>query len=504
MELYSTEDMELVSEKLDDIIDSIEEKKLEIFEPTKKEIMGTNKIVMDYIREKKRKIYGGYAQNKAIEIKNPKDVFYGPNKIPDIDFYSPEPLQDLIEISDRLYKEGYKFIEGKEAQHKETYSIFVNFNNVADISYVPRNIYNKIPFIEVDGIHYTNPSFMYIDLYRMMTEPYFSASFRWKKIFPRLHKLQKYYPFNKVTKKLPDAYKIDDKHKKIVEDINKTIIDYITNNDSFIVVGQYAYNIYLKESGILKDKNLSKNYKEIEIPFMQLISTHYIKDTATIILMLKDKYGDSKITFTEFYPLWMFTGYNTVIYYEDTPILHITSHNDRCTPYQKINLNKNDVIYIGSYDFVLLMNLIAGLRARVNNLEEKSHYHNIMTSHLVEMRNYYLKNNNKHLLDDTLFQSFVVKCLGYAIDPAREARLSRTEKFQKGKMALFKYYPQNKRDAPDYKFSNTSGNPIQKYVNLKVTKYVNNPGMIQKLDDIELEESINDDTDMEMLNSEEN
>jgi hypothetical protein len=34
---------------------------------------------------------------------------------------------------------------------------------------------NKIPFIDIDDILLCYPSFMYIDLYRMLTDPYFSS-----------------------------------------------------------------------------------------------------------------------------------------------------------------------------------------------------------------------------------------------------------------------------------------------------------------------------------------
>src|SRR3990172_8723129 len=189
MELYNNKDVEFVNEKIDDITDVIEHKKLEIFEPTKQELMDANKVVMQFIKDKKRKIYGGFAQNKAIVNKKPEDAFYDEDDIPDIDVYSPEPIKDLIELSDILHAKGFKHVDGKEAEHKETYKIFANYAKVCDLSYVPRNIYYKIPFIEIDGIQYTHPSFTYIDLYRMLTDPYFS-SFRWKKIFPRLYKLQ--------------------------------------------------------------------------------------------------------------------------------------------------------------------------------------------------------------------------------------------------------------------------------------------------------------------------
>lgn len=493
MELYTSKDVELVNDKIDDIIDKIEDKKLEILEPNKAEIMSINKIVMNYIKENRLKIYGGYAQNKLIVIKNPEDAFYDENDIPDIDVYSSEPLKDVVALCDILHKKGYKFVQGKEALHKETYKIFVNFADVCDISYVPKNIYHKIPFVTVDGINYTHPSFTYIDLYRMMTEPYFS-NFRWQKIFPRLHKLQKHYPFNKATKKLPDAYNIPSNDKLMVSKINKLIYDEVKNKDNFIVIGQYAYNYLLEESGIMRDNNLKSKYQLIDIPFFQLVSTNYIPDTANMILTIKNNFPDmkDKITFTEFYPLWMFTGYSTVIYYNKTPVCHITSYNKRPVPIQRVTAkifqNKTSktetgkYIQIGSFDYIFLMNLITAFREKVAMIEEKYHYHNIMTSHLVEMRNYYLKKNNKNLLDDTLFRSFVTDTVGEIVDVNREISLERDRKYKEGKLVIFKYNPAEPRTPPDYKFANTSGNEIRKPINLKVTKYVYKPELLKEFD----------------------
>lgn len=493
MELYTLDDLDLVKEKLGDIIETIEEKKLDIFEPTRKELLDADKIIFDYIREKKRKIYGGYAQNKTIVIKNPDDAFYPENEIPDIDCYSPEPLLDVKNLCDRLLKAGHKHVQGTEAQHKETYSIFVNFKNVCDLSYVPKNIYHKIPFIEVDGINYTHPSFVYIDLYRMVTEPYFSSR-RWEKIFPRLYKLQKHYPFNKATKGLNNAYDVPKKYVEVIDKINKHLHNEIKNKDNFLVIGHYAYNHLLESSGIMKDKTLGQKYKLIEHPFWQVISTNYIPDTANIILSLKKEYKD-KIQFTEFYPLWMFTGYGTVVYYVDNnveiPILHITSHNNRCMPSVKIQEGK-DYIQYGSFDVVFLMNLIASFRSKVAGVEEKLHYHNIMTSHLIEMRNYYLKKNKLTLLDESPFKTFIPDCVGSTMDPGRETRLSRDKKYKEGKLVVFKYDPEDPRDPPDYKFANTSGNPVKKPINLKISKYVQHPELLKSFQKQDIEEEAED------------
>ena len=490
MQLYNEKDVELVNEKIDSITDIIDHKKLEIFEPTKKELMDANAIVMQFIKDKKRKVYGGYAQNKAIINKDPKDAFYKEDDIPDIDVYSPEPIKDLIDLCNILKQKGFKRVQGKEAEHKETYKVFANDANVCDLSYVPKNIYYKIPFIEIEGIQYTHPSFVYIDFYRMLTDPYFS-SFRWKKIFPRLYKLQKHYPINKATKGLNEGYDIPKTKQQEVKNINDFILNEIKGKGDYIVVGQYAYNYFLKQSGILDNKDLSRKYKLIDIPFMQIISTNYIPDASKIIIKLKEKF--SKITFTEFYPFWMFTGYNVVVYYDETPIIHITSHNRRCVP----TLKTKDNIQIGCFDYVFLMNLISTFRAKVNNVEDKYHYHNIMTSHLIEMRNYYLKKNKLTLLDKSPFMSFIPDCTGPTMDPMRENRLIRDKKFKEGKLVIFRYNPDEPRTPPEYKFSNTSGNEIRKPINLKLTKYINNPKLLAEfeLEQTERVDLISEDTE---------
>lgn len=490
MQLYTDKDIDLINEKIDAITDAIEKKKLDIFKPTKKSQMAANEIVLEFVRQKKRKVYGGFAQNKVIVAKNPADAFYEDDIIPDVDVYSPEPLKDLVELCDLLYSRGFKDINGQEAQHKETYKIFVDQANVIDLSYVPRNIYNKMPFIEIDGINYIHPVFVNIDMYRMITDPYFSGSHRWKKTFPRLQKLQKHYPFPQATKELNNAYDVPKDKVKLVTEFNKKILKYCNDKETIIFTGQYAYNVLLQESGIMKDKKLGGKYKLIDTPFMQIVSTNYIPDTVNIILaLMQDLDNDPKLTYKEYYPLWMFTGYSTVIYYDELPILHITGHNNRCVPIKKIEsrfysikgveVDKKHTIQIGSFDFVLLLNMISWLRVRINGIEEKQHYHNIMTSHLVEMRNYYLKTNNKNLLDDTIFQSYIPDCIGDTMDPARESRLLREKKYKEGKLVMFRYNPEKQKSAPDYKFANTSGNEIHKSINYKIKKYLDNPSLLE-------------------------
>lgn len=63
----------------------------------------------------------------------------------------------------------------------------------------------------------------------------------------------------------------------------------------------------------------------------------------------------------------------------------------------------------------------------------------------------------------------------------RKTRLERDKKFKEGKMVIFRYNPEEPREANEYKFANTSGNPIRTPKNLKVTPYVYNQDLFNKL-----------------------
>ena len=148
------------------IMKKIKKKKLVDIEPKLIEINQVYKLILDFIKKNKRKIYGGFALNKLLINKNKSYAIYDDTDVPDIDFYSPDPIEDLINLCDELSKYGFKSVQGSEAQHSETYVIFVNYQEYCNISYMPKNIYNKIKFIKIDDFIYVDPWFMMIDYFR--------------------------------------------------------------------------------------------------------------------------------------------------------------------------------------------------------------------------------------------------------------------------------------------------------------------------------------------------
>lgn len=491
MQLYTDKDLAKFKEIIGPILDTIEDTKGKLVEPTYKNIMKINKVVLDYIKESKRKIYGGYAQNKLISAKDPRDAFYKENTIQDIDFYSPDPIGDLKIISNRLYDAGIPFVHGKEAVHTETYKVTANYEEACDITYVPRNVYHRIPFVEIDGLYYTHPSFTTIDIYREWTEPYFSSR-RWEKTFPRLYLLQKHYPLNKATRSLKEP---DVTSNKDVLSLVDTTYNFLKNNKTIILFGRYAYNYFLEESGILKSTTKGGKYKILDIPYYEFISTNYKEDVSKLVNLLTKKHPQiaKKLVVDEHYPFWQFWGYSSYIRLGDTTIAHIIHYNRRCTPIKEVPAmifknNKtikdgNNTVQLGSFTYSLLQSLISGFRMRVIQDTDRYTFYNIMGSHLAEMRNYYLEKNKLSLFDKTIFQEFNSNCIGDSVNPMRESLLIKHQKFLKGvRPIIYKYDPvpkEKRREGEDstYRFANSSGNSINKESNFKIVGNIPRRGM---------------------------
>ena len=138
--LFTKDDVELMDKYIDELTKKAKKKKMVLIEPYEDEIKKVSSIILKYVRENKRKIYGGYALNLLIKEKSPDDAIYSEEDIPDIDFYSPDPLNDLVKICNLLYQSGFKPVRGSEALHKETYSIRVNTQLYCDI-YMFRGIF---------------------------------------------------------------------------------------------------------------------------------------------------------------------------------------------------------------------------------------------------------------------------------------------------------------------------------------------------------------------------
>jgi hypothetical protein len=498
LDIVVTED-EQFKKHYSDIMTKIKRKKLEEFEPTLNEIDKVYKIIIDYIKEKKRKIYGGYALNKLLIEKNKSYALYDELDTPDIDIYSPETVSDLVDLCDRLYKAGFKEVVGSEAQHKETYNIFVNYHGpYCDISYMPNNIYSKIRFIQLDGFYITHPWFMMIDYFRMFTDPIVSY-WRLEKHFDRFLKLQKSYPLPLITKPL----KLEPYKNKDISNAINILFDFVASKSSMILTGFYAYNYYLHAS---RYNIHNTNFEYIFMPYLEVYSSEYVKDGLEILEYIKTlpEKISSKLSHTENYPFSQFYGYNMVICYKDDdiliPILYVYSNNKRCLPYKEVEYIKFDnlsrkkpeiiktkSLNIGCFDLNILHLLIILVKVRVDDDNDWNDTLYKLINGYVLFRNYYLEKKKLTIYDESIFQGFVVDCIGESISPDREIRLIMKARKKLGKPLKYRYQPENEKTPGKYIFLNSSGNPINKESNLKLIENNKNKKLEDEFEDEEKE-----------------
>lgn len=452
--MYRIEDIEKIKANLDKIQDDAAHEYKMNNEPNLKEIGDVYSAIKNYIKKNKKIVYGGFALNLLLIDKSPKDAFYKEVNgaffnwpdIADIEFYSPTPIQDMIDLTEDLHSQGFKFVEGAEAAHPETYKIFINFINYCDISYMPTYIYNNLPYIETNGIRCIHPHFMLVDVYRILTDP-MTSYWRLDKPLKRFPKILKYYP-------LTTHHKIEiAKNTNNMECMN-FIRRKIIKKSNLIVVGFNAYNYYVRKESI---DNVIK-----EEPFIEAISTNFEKDANHIYKHLEHKFK-GMITTKEFSPFITFMDKRVEYYYKNTLVLRLYGNNHRCTVYRYSDKKK---IHFGTYNLVFMYMLFSYYYAYINRDKINTNLYLAILYNMYNIKNKYLTSHNITVVDNSPFQDFTMQCYGVPVDPLRAARLDGAI----NKTKKFRYHPSGKPGkAPDFMFSNTSGNQIlnKKYLVIK-------------------------------------
>ena len=215
------------------------------------------KIVEEFIIKRGLVPYGGIAINNIL----PKDdQFYDEEtEIPDYDFFSPNAMDDAKKLADIYTKKGYDNVVAKAGQHFGTYKVFVQFIPVADITFIPKPLFDtlKKDAIIVDGIPYTPPNFLRMSMFLELSRPAGDTS-RWEKVYKRLRLLNKHYPLkNKNCKKIqyqrPMEFSQEDAEK--IFNVTKTTLI----NQGVVFFGGFAisqYSHYMPKSFQKKIKHV--------------------------------------------------------------------------------------------------------------------------------------------------------------------------------------------------------------------------------------------------------
>lgn len=208
------------------------------------EIQEMIRILENFLRKKSLVCYGGQSINEELPE---EERFYNKDvDIPDYDFYSPNALNDAKELADLYFEKGYTECEAKAGQHHGTYKVYVNFIPIADISYMPKELFQvvKKDAIRINGILYAPPNFLKMGMYLELSRPIGDNS-RFEKVFKRLSLLNKAYPLSSI-----DCNNVDfqremqsniplEEEDKIYEVVKKSLI-----NQGVVFFGGFAISLY--------------------------------------------------------------------------------------------------------------------------------------------------------------------------------------------------------------------------------------------------------------------
>lgn len=488
--IYNFTDVDMLYQNIHNITDNINKIKSKLYPPTFEEKLKIRQIILDFIKEKKKKIYGGYALDKLL-INKKYESIYKDYDIPDIDFYSIDPNTDIIELCNKFHELNYK-VTAREAKHTNTYSIFINYDLYCDITYAPSCIFNAIPTINIDGFYYVNPNFMIIDYLKILTDP-LSSYWRLEKSFERLSFLEEAYPLPKFTKEIEISSTDED---FIIRDGIDKVLNEIKDMNDIVIVGFYAYLYYLKTSRLSdKNKNLvnfsKKKYNEI--PFIELITKNFKSDALKIIHSLETEY---EISYTEYYPFFIFTGNSVEIYLNENLICIIYDYNNRPIPYIKSNGLK-----IGTFSQTLLNAQINVIKYKTQKEEELKYMFMIMVSHLIQMKNFYLKTNKKTIFDNTPFREFVLDFIHPEENPDHELLLKYERRKAKNKPSMFIYDPskiKKEEKVENFFFPNISGNEITNEKRKRL-QYYKEKDQLEQLEELQQDETEEDQLEEDQL-----
>lgn len=214
-------------------------------------------IVESFIKDKKCICYGGTAINNILPE---EDQFYDKQvEFPDYDFYTPHALKYAKELADIYYKHGFTEVEAKAGVHKGTFKVYVNFLPVADITFLPLDLYKELlkDSKKVENIYYAPPNFLRMSMYLELSRPDGDTS-RWEKVLKRITLLNKHYPLKGKQCTLKNIQRIFSKSEIKSVDVFTIIRDTFVNNN-VVFFGSYALKLYSR----YMPKKIEENFRKI-------------------------------------------------------------------------------------------------------------------------------------------------------------------------------------------------------------------------------------------------
>lgn len=421
MKLYNKSEKKHFLKKLPRHLYESKKKALELLEPNFDEIKSIRKIIVQYIKKKKRILYGGYALHLISnnEIYDEYDLY-------DIEIYSPDVMSDMIQICDLIKKKGYQNIVAEEAIHKSTISIYINFQHYLDITHLSTFLISKIKTFIMNDITIIDKKVMLIDFLNIINDP-ITSNFRFEKIFNRFFKLLNYIEF-------------DD---SIIEfqSINLNYLHFIFKHivipKKFLLYGFVVHEFY-------KQRSFDN------IPFIEIISYYsFDNDIKFIHNKLKNEYKN--VNYEIYHKFHNFLGERVIFYIDNNPVIHLIHNNSKCIPFIKY-----DKFLIVTFLKNVQLSLINALYYSIfNNSALSKCYNGILYKSSLLRHKHFIE---KKTFKDSLFEETIVDCKGEPISEIRKYRLNIIKRKSEKKKLRFRYIPPDtKPQSIHYNFKDYDG-----------------------------------------------
>ena len=372
-------------------------------------------ILEQELRERRLICYGGTAINNILPK---KDQFYDrTTDIPDYDFFSPDAMNDAIDIADIYVKHGFCNVEAKSGVHFGTYKIFVDFIPIADITQLPVELFEVLQqkAIQRKFILYAPPNYLRMAIYLELSRPDGDVG-RWEKVLKRLNVLNRNYPMTKP--KHCDIQKIhrgvpnlsEEENTKIFTDIR----DILINADA-VFFGGYSMSIYAQH---MKDFNDTKKIRHV--PDFDVLHEHPKTLANTIKEVLSEYVDNVEIKVHEELGEIIPKHYEVCITDKEIPIVFLYKPN-ACHSYNTVQMEGGHELRVATIDTILNFYLAFLYSAKPYHEPKRLL---CMSDYLIDVR------KKNPLVTDGVLGRFSANCIGHQHTLA-DIRMKKARMFRK-------------------------------------------------------------------------
>lgn len=459
---------ELSQDAVDQLVERAAAARFTQLVPTQTDVSKIHAYIMKYIKDRKLIVYGGMSLDLLEKKSGRAGLYSSPptsvDAVPDIEVYSPTPLQDAFNMVNHLFEnEGMENMQAVQALHQGTYTIKHFVVNYCDISYVPQHVFNCMPTQECKGFKLVAQEVPLIDMYLIRTNVLVDHH-RLTKVFERQPKAEqhlsprlKQFWSNKDDAK---ALKVFEKHGTPTRgEVVKQVLKALKNHAASVLVGVYGLKLLLQQANHpqLKPVPSTMHADAVDVLCVNAAETYQLVQHA-----LPDTTARERTPFMDVLPA------SVELVHNNNVVARFYQLANTCAPFHKLRDGKWLVAGLDQfYNFWLAKHLFATVHK-----DKKCLRTSLNVLRLLRQAQRLETPDETSKLADGPFQILRLQdCLG----PLEDIRVAKQREFRKkkklnkenvgkkNKTLVFRYSPLDKlqEKAPNFIFPNVSGNLVK-------------------------------------------